>query len=138
MCIFWGTTYLGIRIALETFSPVMLLCVRYLISGAVLLGIAAMRGAHLPRGRELWLTAAYGLVVLGIGNGCLAFAEKWVPSGLAALFAATSPFWLVGVEAIAPRGERLHGPTMLAMAVGVAGVAFLVGPAVQISARIRR
>jgi drug/metabolite transporter (DMT)-like permease len=129
VCFFWGTTYLGIRMALESFSPVTLVCTRYLISGAVMLAAAAWRGAHLPRGRELWLTAGYGIVTLGIGNGCLAFAEQWVPSGLAALFVTTSPFWLVGVEALAPRGERLHWPTVLAMLIGVSGVAFLVGPA---------
>ena len=94
----------------------------------MLLG-ARLAGAHLPRGRELWLTAGFGVVTLGIGNGCLAFAEEWIPSGLAALFVATSPFWLVGVEALAPRGERLHWPTVRGMLVGGAGVAFLVAPA---------
>jgi len=115
--------------ALETFSPTTLVCFRYLISGMVMLVVAAIAGWHIPRGRELWLTAGYGVVVLGIGNGCLAFAEQWVPSGLAALFVSTSPFWLVGTEALAPRGEPLHPPTIRGMLVGVAGVAFLVAPA---------
>jgi drug/metabolite transporter (DMT)-like permease len=94
----------------------------------MLLGAAAT-GAHIPRGRELWLTAGFGVVTLGIGNGCLAFAEQWIPSGLAALFVTTSPFWLVGVEALAPRGEKLHLPAIRGMLVGAAGVAFLVAPA---------
>jgi drug/metabolite transporter (DMT)-like permease len=63
--------------------------------------------------------------------GCLAFAEQWVPSGLAALFVSTSPFWLVGVEALAPRGERLHLPTVWGMLVGAVGIAFLVSPAIS-------
>jgi drug/metabolite transporter (DMT)-like permease len=129
VCFFWGTTYAGIRMALEAFSPTTLVCLRYLISGGVMLIAAKFTGAHLPRGRELWLTAGWGVVTLGLGNGCLAFAEQWVPSGLAALFVTTSPFWLVGAEALAPRGERLHWPTVRAMVIGVAGVAFLVGPA---------
>jgi drug/metabolite transporter (DMT)-like permease len=115
--------------ALESFSPVTLVCFRYILSGIVMLAVAALTGAHLPRGRELWLTAGYGVVTLGIGNGCLAFAEQWVPSGMAALFVTTSPFWLVGAEALAPRGEPLHGPTIKGMLVGIAGVAFLVAPA---------
>jgi len=115
--------------ALESFSPVTLACFRYLISGVLMLAGALLTGAHLPRGRELWLTAGYGVITLGIGNGCLAFAEQWVPSGLAALFVTTSPFWLVGAEALAPRGEPLHGPTVKGMLVGFAGVAFLVAPA---------
>lgn len=115
--------------ALESFSPVELVCFRYLTSGTLMLIVAAAAGWHIPRGRELWLTAGYGIVTLGIGNGCLAFSEQWVPSGLAALFVTTSPFWLVGTEALAPRGEPLHAPTIRGMLVGVAGVAFLVAPA---------
>jgi drug/metabolite transporter (DMT)-like permease len=129
VCFFWGTTYAGIRMALETFSPTMLICLRYTISGGVMLIAAPFTGAHMPRGRELWLTTGWGIVTLGLGNGCLAFSEQWVPSGLAALFVTTSPFWLVGAEALAPRGEPLHWPTIRAMVIGVAGVAFLVGPA---------
>ena len=115
--------------ALESFTPVTLVCFRYITSGTLMLIAARIAGWHIPRGRELWTTAAYGLVTLGIGNGCLAFAEQWVPSGLAALFVATSPFWLVGTEALAPRGEPLHGATVRGMLVGAAGVAFLVAPA---------
>lgn len=130
VCIFWGTTYLGIRIALESFSPEMLVFLRYTVSGAVMLAVAPFTGAHIPRGRELYLTALYGVVTLGLGNGALAFAEEWVPSGLAALFVATSPFWLVGIEALAPRGEPLHWPTVRGMLIGVAGIALLVAPAI--------
>ena len=129
VCIFWGTTYLGIRMALESFSPVTLVCVRFLISGALMLAGAVFMRARLPRGRELWGTAAYGILTLGIGNGCLAFAEQWVPSGLASLFVTTSPFWMVGVESLARGGEPLHGPTIKGLLVGVAGVALLVVPA---------
>jgi len=131
VCIFWGTTYLGIRMALESFSPATLVCLRYTISGSFMLAGARLTGWHIPRGRELWLTILFGVVTLGIGNGCLAFAEQWVPSGLAALFVSTSPFWLVGVEAMAPRGERLRLSTIRGMLVGGAGVAFLVSPAIS-------
>lgn len=116
--------------ALESFAPEMLVFLRYTISGSAMLIAARLSGSHIPRGRELWLTACYGVVTLGIGNGCLAFAEQWVPSGLAALFVTTSPFWLVGVEAMAPRGERLHLPMVWGMLVGAAGVAYLVAPEV--------
>ena len=90
-----------------------------------------MAGAYLPRGRELWVTAGCGVITLGIGNACLAFAEQWIPSGLAALFVTTSPFWLTGIEALAPRGERMHLPSVRGMLVGAAGVAILVAPAVS-------
>ena len=89
---------------------------------------ARLRGAHLPRGRELRATALFGVLVLGIGNGCLTYAETWIPSGLAALFITLSPFWLVGIEAMLPGGERLHAPTIIGLMVGLCGTALLLGP----------
>jgi drug/metabolite transporter (DMT)-like permease len=126
VCFFWGTTYLGIRVALESFSPVALMGIRYTISGGVMLIAARAMGVHLPRGRELWQTALFGLFTLGIGTGTLCWAELTIPSGLAALFCTTSPFWMVGVEALMPEGEPLHVPTILGMLVGLSGVVFLV------------
>lgn len=126
VCVLWGTTYLGIRIALESFPPATLISLRYLLSGAIMLAVAKAARAKLPEKRELFLTSLYGLIILGIGNGALAFAEQWVPSGLAALFITTSPFWMVGTEALFPGGERLHGPTIAGMLVGLLGTVLLV------------
>jgi drug/metabolite transporter (DMT)-like permease len=131
VCIFWGTTYLGIRIALESMEPQVLMALRYAVSGAILLLIAYFSKAHLPTGRELWYTALYGVIIIGTGTGCLVFAEQWVPSGLAAVFITVSPFWMIGVEALIPGGERLHGPTIAGMFVGLAGTILLVAPEVM-------
>lgn len=128
VCFFWGTTYLAIRMSLESFPPLVLVCARFTLSGSLLLLAARLAGARLPRGRELWLTALNGVLVLGIGNACLTYAETWIASGLAALIITTSPFWLVGMEAMMPGGERLHGPTILGMIVGAAGAGMLVAP----------
>jgi drug/metabolite transporter (DMT)-like permease len=129
VCVFWGTTYLGIRIALDSFSPVLMVCLRNLISGAITLSVAAMIGARLPRGRDLWITAGYGVLVIGVGNGALAVAEQWIPTGLASLFVTTSPFWFVGIDALLPGGAKLHGPTIRGLLIGFAGVLVLVAPA---------
>ncbi|HVO99513.1 MAG TPA: EamA family transporter [Bryobacteraceae bacterium] len=126
VCVFWGTTYLGIRVALESFSPISLMGIRYTISGGLLLIAARVMGVHLPRGRELWQTAMFGVFALGIGTGTLTWAELTIPSGLAALFCTTSPFWMVGIESLMPEGEPLHAPTILGMLVGLSGVVFLV------------
>jgi drug/metabolite transporter (DMT)-like permease len=134
VCLFWGTTYLGIRVGLESFTPAMLMCLRYLISGILLLIGAIVAGAHLPRGRELWRTALYGALTIGMGTGSLALAEVWIPSGLAALIVSIQPFWMVGVESLAPGGERLHFSAVRGMLVGLAGVAFLIAPAAFASA----
>jgi drug/metabolite transporter (DMT)-like permease len=128
VCFFWGTTYLGIRIALESLPPFALVSFRYLLSGSILVIAAFLTRTPLPHRKELARTAMNGVIMLGFGNGCLAFAEQWIPSGLAALILTTSPFWMVGLEALVPGGEPLHGPTIAGMLVGLAGVAFLVMP----------
>jgi drug/metabolite transporter (DMT)-like permease len=133
VCILWGTTYLGIRIAVETIPPPTLMCVRYLLSGGLMLAGAVVKGAILPRGREIWTTSSYGLLTIGVGTGCLAFAEQSIPSGLSALMLGASPFWLVGIEALMPKGAPLHKPTIAAMLVGVAGLALLVAPGLPAS-----
>jgi drug/metabolite transporter (DMT)-like permease len=114
--------------SLETFPPLTLLSTRYILSGAITLIVALMRGSPLPRGRELAVAAFSGLLVLGLGNGGLVFAEVIIPSGIAGLIVTMSPFWMVGAEALLPGGERLHAPTIAGMAVGLAGAALLVSP----------
>ena len=89
---------------------------------------ARVRGLYLPRGRELAAACFSGLLVLGIGNGGLVFAEVIIPSGIAGLIVTMSPFWMVGAEALLPGGERLHAPTIAAMAVGLAGASLLFTP----------
>ncbi|HSW50008.1 MAG TPA: EamA family transporter, partial [Bryobacteraceae bacterium] len=94
ICFFWGTTYLGIRIGLESFPPVTMVAVRFLLSGGLMLGGTLIARAHLPRGRELMLTALNGVLILGVGNTCLTVAELWIPSGLAALIVTAAPLWM--------------------------------------------
>ncbi len=114
--------------ALESVPPLMLVSLRYMISGTLLLSAAFFAKAHLPTGKELFYTALFGAIIIGLGNGCLAFAELWIPSGLAALFITTTPFWMIGLEALIPGGARLHGPTLFGMLVGFAGTLLLVAP----------
>jgi len=128
VCFFWGTTYLGIRMALESFPPLLLVALRFLISGSILLGWARWKGWGMPGGRELIRTCLFGFMLLGVANGALTFAETWIPSSLAALFLTTAPFWLVGMEALMPGGERLTVAIVLGLVVGLAGVVMLVLP----------
>ena len=125
VCFFWGTTYLGIRMALESFPPLVLVSARFLLAGTILLVFALGRGLYIPRGRELASNFLSGFLLLGIGNSCLVFAELLIPSGLAGLITTISPFWLVGVEALLPGGVRLHLPTIGGMIVGLVGAGLL-------------
>jgi drug/metabolite transporter (DMT)-like permease len=131
VCFFWGTTYLGIRMALESFPPFALVAIRFMLSGSLMLAVVGWRRSLLPRGRDLRNACISGVLILGIGNGALVFAELRIPSGLAGLFITISPFWLVGIEALLPGGERLHWPTIFGMLVGLCGAALLVAPDVM-------
>ncbi len=126
ICFVWGTTYLGIRMALESFPPLLLVGLRFTISGSIMLVAARLVRAQLPRGRDLAISAVTGFLILGIGNACLTFAELWIPSGLAALIISVSPFWMVGIEALMPGGERLHRTSALGLLVGLAGAGLLL------------
>jgi len=130
-CFFWGTTYLGIRVALESFSPAVLVAVRFLISGVFMTALVRRLGYPFPRGREFWWAALLGVAVLGGGNGCLVYAETLIPSSLAALFITLSPFWYSGLEAAVPGGDRLSPAVLGGMATGLAGVALLLAPEVM-------
>jgi drug/metabolite transporter (DMT)-like permease len=114
--------------ALEMWPPFLLVTVRFLISGSILLSAGLVRGAYLPRGRELAASCLAGILTLGIGNTALVYAETLIPSGLAGLIVTISPFWMVGVEALLPGGERLHWPTIGGMVVGLLGAALLLVP----------
>lgn len=129
VCVLWGTTYLAIRIALESFPPLLLMGLRYTLSGGILLIAVRCLGIRLPSGRELWLTALYGSMTIGLGTGFLVIAEQWVPTGLSALFIATQPFWMVIVDwALSAGVNRPHLPTVRGLLVGIAGVGLLVYP----------
>lgn len=114
--------------SLEMFPPLALVAIRYVLSGALLILFAMVKGLHLPRGRELWAACFSGFLTLGIGNGALVFSEVIIPSGIAGLIITISPFWMVGVEALFPGGERLHAPTIGGMVVGLIGAALLFSP----------
>lgn len=129
VCFFWGTTYLGIRMSLESFPPLTLIAVRYTLSGIILLAAAWFLQAAIPRGREFWETAAFGIISIGLGNGALSFAEQWVPSGLASLFISTSPFVALALDWMLPQGKRPSARTLRGLLVGLAGVALLIAPA---------
>jgi drug/metabolite transporter (DMT)-like permease len=129
VCFFWGTTYLAIRVGLEDFQPTLFAGLRFLVAGGLLFFVIfRQRGARLPIGREWFDLGVVGLMLLGVGNGAVVWAEKWVPSGMAALLVATSPFWAALLERFQKDGERVGVRGLLGMAVGFGGLAMLVGP----------
>ncbi|HEY3056164.1 MAG TPA: EamA family transporter [Thermoanaerobaculia bacterium] len=129
VCIVWGTTYLAIRVAVETIPPFVLTSIRFVIAGIAMLAIATMRGERIPRdARTLANLVLIGFLMVAVGNLAVVWAEQWVPSGLAALFVATAPFWMTLIELFRSGGERLDARGAIGMLIGFGGVAMLVTP----------
>ena len=129
VCIVWGTTYLAIRIAVTTMTPFLLTGARFLFGGIVLFIIAKLHGDAVPRsGRVLGDVVFCGVLMVTIGNLAVVWAEQWVPSGFAALFVGTAPFWATLIELLRRSGERLERRAAVGMLIGFAGVAMLVTP----------
>ena len=139
VCIVWGTTYLAIRIAVTTMTPFLLTGARYLFAGIVLFIVARLHGDVIPASRRvLGNVVLCGVLMVAIGNLTVVWAEQWVPSGFAALFVGTAPFWATLIELLRRSGERLERRSALGMLIGFAGVAMLVTPGGAGSAFDRR
>ena len=128
VCIIWGTTYLGIRISLESIPVALMGGLRWTIAGGLLALYLAARGRRLPPPSEWGGIALLGFLLLGLGNGGVVFAEQYVPSGLAAVMVATAPFWMAAVESFLPDGERLHNRVIAGLVIGFSGIVLLVWP----------
>jgi drug/metabolite transporter (DMT)-like permease len=126
VCVLWGTTYLGIRIALETIPPGLVGGIRYTIAGILLAGILAARGERIPATATWGGLALIGLLTVCIGNGGVIWAEQSVPSGVAAVTVATVPFWMIGVETLRGDSDPISLRLVLGLLVGFAGILLLV------------
>ena len=122
----WGSTYLAIRVMVETMPPLLSAGARFSVAGAVLLAVLAARGHHVRIDRATLLGAALvGTLLMG-ANGVVTIAEQDVPSGLAALLVASVPLWVILLRRLAR--ESVSRRSVLAVAVGFAGVALLLAP----------
>jgi drug/metabolite transporter (DMT)-like permease len=128
VCVIWGTTYLGIRVSLESMPPALMGGLRWTVAGLLLTSYVALTGGTLPPRSRWGSIALLGFLLLALGNGGVVFAQQWVPSGLAAVMVASSPFWMAGVEACLKDGERLRGPVLAGLLVGFSGILLLVWP----------
>ena len=126
--ILWGSTYLAIRIAIETIPPFLMAGFRFLVAGAVLYAFGSRRGAPRPTPRH-WRNAAIASVPLFVlGNGGVTWAEQTVPTGAASLVIATLPAWLLLLDwgyggRKGPRAVEVFG-----IGLGLVGVAMLSAP----------
>lgn len=132
VCLIWGTTYLGIRISLESIPPALMGGLRWTLAGAMLAAFVYARGEPMPPRPRWGGIVLLGFLLLGLGNGGVVYAEQWVPSGLTAVILASAPFWMAGVEACLRDGEPLNRRVVAGQLTGFAGILLLVWPELTI------
>lgn len=133
----WGSTYLAIRVVVETAPPLLAMGARFLTAGTLLAAVLVLRrGRDALRAdrRALGGAAVVGALLLLGGNGGVAVAEQTVPSGLAALLVAATPLWLVLLRTAT--GDRPVRLSLLGTVVGFLGIAVLVRPGASLGAGV--
>lgn len=125
--VLWGSTYLAIRFAIESFPPFVMAGTRHLTAGLLLFAWLRASGAPWPERRH-WKSAAIagGLLLLG-GNGLVSWSEQRVPSGLASLFVASVPLWMALLQGIQSR-RRPRAALVAGLLLGLGGLVLLVAP----------
>jgi drug/metabolite transporter (DMT)-like permease len=127
--VFWGSTYLGIGIAVEQIPPGVMCAARFLIAGTVMLAYCALTGRRIRFStRQLGHLAAVGILLLMGGNLTLSYAERVVPTGLAALLTAVSPLWFLTLDSLLLGDHHISRRGKIGLLIGIAGVVVLIWP----------
>src|ERR1700687_2969244 len=127
--VFWGSTYLGIGIAVEQIPPGVVCAVRFLVAGAVMLAYCALTGRRIRfSARQLGHLAAVGILLLMGGNLTLSYAEQIVPTGLAALLIAVTPLWFLVLDSLLLGDHHISRRGKIGLTIGIAGVVVLIWP----------
>src|ERR1041385_7405613 len=127
--VIWGSTYLGILFAIQSIPPFLMAGTRFFLAGLIMYGIAHVRNSTRPD-PVTWVNSLIigGCLLLG-GNGGVTVAEKWVPTGLAALLVATVPIYIALLGWLSGTAARPTSIVWLGLIGGFIGVGILVGPA---------
>lgn len=128
VCVVWGTTYLGIKFALDSIPPFSIGALRYIIAGGLLFSVLRVKGSAMPSRADWIASIIAGTLLVAIGNGGVIWAELWVPTGLAAVLVACVPFWMVGIDALLPGGEALTKRSVTGLLIGFVGIVLLMWP----------
>jgi drug/metabolite transporter (DMT)-like permease len=127
--VFWGSTYLGIGIAVQSIPPGVMCAARFLIAGTIMLAYCALTGRRvLFSARELSHLAAVGILLLMGGNLTLSYAERIVPTGLAALLIAVTPLWFLVLDSWLLGDHHISRRGTIGLVIGIAGVVVLIWP----------
>lgn len=122
----WGSTFLGIAVAIQSIPPLLMSAGRWLVAGGLLYAVLRLRGVPRPEPIHWRNATLVGALLLGFGNGGMAWSQQSVSSGIAALVVAAVPLWMILFEWARPRGQRPHRLVFLGLALGFVGVALII------------
>ncbi len=127
--VFWGSTYLGIGIAVEHIPPAVVCAARFLIAGTIMLAYCALTGRRIRfSARQLSHLAAVGILLLMGGNLTLSYAERIVPTGLAALLIAVTPLWFLVLDSLLLGDHHISRRGKIGLIIGIVGIVVLIWP----------
>ena len=124
--VIWGSTYLAIRVAVETLPPFLSGAARFLVAGGALFVLLRLRGFPAPTQAQWRHSALVGALLLVGGNGLVVWAEQTISSGLAALLVALTPVWFAAIDWLRPGGVRPQWRTVLGIGIGLGGIGLLI------------
>ena len=129
---FWGSTYLGISVAVRDVPPYVMTGTRFVIAGVAMLAYCALSGRKIAvNAGQLLRLAIIGCLLLTLANTLLAWAEETLPTGLSALIVAITPLWFLLVDSFMMRGDRVSSRGYLGLLLGVIGIVVLLWPKLQ-------
>ena len=127
--LFWGSTYLGIDIAVEKIPPALMCATRFSIAGVVMLAVCAATGRKISYSlKQIALAGVVGVLLLVGGNLTLSYAELSVPTGLAALIIAITPLWFLVLDSLLLGDHRISGRGKAGLGLGILGLFVLFYP----------
>ena len=129
ICVIWGSTYLAIKVGLESFDPFFYAGMRYVLAAAVTFGVAKARGVPFPGPLSRWWPAVgIGVLFIALSNGMVFWAETRIDSGLTALLLTTSPLWTAGLSGLVPGERRPRALGWTGIGAGLIGTVVIFEP----------
>lgn len=124
--IIWGSTYLATRFAVETIPPLMMIGIRSITAGVILYLLSRFKGKEKVKGENIIPLFLLGGMFFLIGHGVLAWAQQYVPSGMAAVLVAAEPLWIMGIEWFFLKDTRIKLRGVFGLFLGFGGIVYLI------------
>lgn len=129
VCVVWGSTYLAIKVGVQTVPPFWLAGMRFMVAGLLILGYLKFKKTALPVGYQNYIPFfIIGFLLLVVGNGCVVWSEQYISSGLAALLAGTVPLWMALISILFVKSSKISTHVILGILLGFTGMLVLVEP----------